>query len=94
MADSQFVSNGALPQTRVWGELVGGQTGKKKILKFRTPSTLERRGPCSPLGEEPVGKELGVLVPLGPDAYIASCAVENDMPIGEVCLVHPAPRIE
>jgi hypothetical protein len=27
------------------------------------------------LGEEPVGR-LGVLVPLGPDAYIASCAVK------------------
>ena len=42
--------------------------------------------PFSPLGEEPGGR-LGVLVPLGTDAYIASCAVENrHAPIGG-CLV-------
>ena len=55
MWGGQFVSNfcGLCPKPRVWGDLVGGTDRKEKILKFRTPSTLERRTPCSPLGEDP-----------------------------------------
>ena len=71
---------GLCPKPRVWGELINfrrkRKQRKKKILE---PLRLwSGARPCSPLGEEPVGR-LGVLVPLGPDAYIASCAVEIDM---------------
>jgi hypothetical protein len=79
---------GLCPKPRVWGELIIFRRKRKP----RKPKILEPlrlwsgARPFSPLGEEPVGR-LGVLVPLGTDAYIASCAVENrHAPIGG-CLV-------
>jgi hypothetical protein len=76
---------GLCPKPGVWGELIifrrkKSKNRKKKILE---PLRLwSGARPFSPLGEEPVGR-LGVLVPLGPDAYIASCALEiRHAPIG------------
>src|SRR3984957_5031744 len=75
---------GLCPKPRVWGELINfrrkRKQRKKKILE---PLRLwSGARPCSPLGEEPVGR-LGVLVPLGFDAYLASCAVKTrHAPIG------------
>ena len=71
---------GLCPEPRVWGELIifrrKRKQRKKKILEPLRLWSGART--CSPLGEEPVGS-LGVLVSLGPDAYIASCAVKIDM---------------
>src|ERR1700675_518177 len=94
----ELIKFAALPHNPVRGELfhrdrcavdnlAGGHqpTTTKRFYSLRLWSGAR---PCSPLGAEPVGR-LGVLVPLGPDAYIASCAVEiRHAPIGG-CLVHP-----
>ena len=49
MADSSF-QMGLCPKPRVWGDTSGRTDRKEKILKFRTPSTLERRTPVLALG--------------------------------------------
>ena len=79
---------GALPQTPVWGERfkapsrfeqaepAGGRCHNRSLKDFKPFRLWSGARPCPSLGEEP-GSRLGVLVPLGFDAYIASCAFKT-----------------
>ena len=66
MADSPF-KWGSAPNPVFGGNYYKKKEDRqeRKILKFRTLRLWSGARPCSPLGEEPVGR-LGVLVPLGP----------------------------